>query len=192
MDVRISVLVVNLNNLEYTKNCIEDLLSQDVCINLRLVDQNSSEFGTKDFFDNFFSNHVSGKFYGKINYLEIINTGFNKPLNHIWNEFVSESQTDFVCLLNNDVRLSPNFISSSLSIFDDNNNVGVVSHVSNNHNYSQWSNVLKYKIIDKPYRQGWDPIFRKECYSYIPKELEFFYGDDYIFSKLYLNLPSLG
>jgi hypothetical protein len=27
--------------------------------------------------------------------------------------------------------------------------------------------------------------FRKSCYSQIPKDLTFFYGDDYVYSKLY-------
>jgi GT2 family glycosyltransferase len=43
ISVEISVLVVNLNNLSYTKQCIEDLLNQDVKFNLTLIDQNSTE-----------------------------------------------------------------------------------------------------------------------------------------------------
>ena len=182
---KISVLLVNLNNLEYTKNAIGDLLSQNVIFNLRLVDQNSSEAGTKEFFDNFFELHQKGDFYGKIDYLEISNTGFNKPLNHLWNEYMDESLTDFVCLLNNDVRISPNFLSSALEVFEREHIIGAVNHVTNNSNYSSWSNLLEYQIMDFPYRQGWDPIFRKSCYNPIPDELKFFYGDDYIYSKLY-------
>jgi len=182
---KISVLLVNLNNLEYTKNAIGDLLSQNVIFNLRLVDQNSSEAGTKEFFDNFFELHQKGDFYGKIDYLEILNTGFNKPLNHLWNEYMDESLTDFVCLLNNDVRISPNFLSSALEVFEREHIIGAVNHVTNNSNYSSWSNLLEYQIMDFPYRQGWDPIFRKSCYNPIPDELKFFYGDDYIYSKLY-------
>ena len=53
MVVKISILLVNLNNLEYTKECLNDLLNQDIVFNLRLIDQNSSEFGTKEFFDEF-------------------------------------------------------------------------------------------------------------------------------------------
>ena len=41
--------------MEYTKECLNDLLNQDIVFNLRLIDQNSSEFGTKEFFDEFFS-----------------------------------------------------------------------------------------------------------------------------------------
>ena len=69
MVVKISILLVNLNNLEYTKECLNDLLNQDIVFNLRLIDQNSSEFGTKDFFDEFFRRHQNGDFYGKINFL---------------------------------------------------------------------------------------------------------------------------
>jgi hypothetical protein len=185
MTVKISILLVNLNNLEYTKQCLEDLLSQDIVFNLRLVDQNSTEIGTKEFFDNFFTKHLNGNFYGKLNFLEISNTGFNKPLNHLWNDYVKESSTDFICLLNNDVRLSPNFLSSAISVLEKEPSVGFVNHVTNNLLYSSWSNSLDYVIMKTPYRQGWDPIFRKSCYTNIPENLNFFYGDDFIYSKLY-------
>lgn len=185
MGAKISVLVVNLNNLSYTKRCLDDLLNQDIVFNLRLVDQNSSELGTKEFFDDFFTKHSNGEFYGKIDYLEISNTGFNKPLNHLWNDYVKESSTEFICLLNNDVRISPNFLSSSISVLEKEPDVGFVNHVTNNSAYSSWSDSLEYVIMESPYRQGWDPIFRKSCYSPIPDELKFFYGDDYIYSKLY-------
>ena len=99
MSAKISVLVVNLNNLSYTKQCLGDLLNQDIVFNLRLVDQNSSELGTKEFFDDFFTKHSNGEFYGKIDYLEISNTGFNKPLNHLWNDYVKESSTEFSILI---------------------------------------------------------------------------------------------
>ena len=65
MVVKISVLLVNLNNLSYTKQCIEDLMKQDVEFNLRLVDQNSSEEGTNDFLDNFFLQYNNGELNGK-------------------------------------------------------------------------------------------------------------------------------
>ena len=185
METKISVLLVNLNNLSYTKQCLEDLLNQDIVFNLRLVDQNSSETGTKEFFDNFFTKHSNGEFYGKIDYLEIFNTGFNKPLNHLWNDYVKESFTEFICLLNNDVKIAPNFLSSSISVLEKEQSVGFVNHVTNNLTYSSWSDSLEYVIMETPYRQGWDPIFRKSCYNEIPEELKFFYGDDYIYSKLY-------
>jgi hypothetical protein len=185
MLAKISVLVVNLNNLEYTKQCIEDLLNQDVEFSLRLIDQNSSEEGTSTYFNSLYVKYNKGDFNGKINFLEIIYSEFNCPLNNLWNYFVSTSSTKFLCLLNNDVRLSPNFLSTSIAVLEKEPLVGFVNHVTNNVNYSQWSDTLEYKIMEQPYRQGWDITFRKSCYSQIPKDLTFFYGDDYIYSKLY-------
>jgi GT2 family glycosyltransferase len=185
MSVKISVLVVNLNNLSYTKQCVEDLLNQDVEFNLRLIDQNSTEEGTNIYFNSLYIRYMKGEFSGKINFLEVSNTGYNCPLNHLWNEFATSSSTDFLCLLNNDVRLPPNFLSSSISVLEKEPLVGFVNHVTNNLNYSCWSDILEYKIMEEPYRQGWDITCRKSCYNQIPKELTFFYGDDYIYSKLY-------
>jgi len=185
MNPRISVLVVNLNNLDYTKNCVSDLLNQDILFNLTIIDQNSSEEGTSQYLNDLFKQHLNGDFYGKINVMSIYNTGFNKPLNHIWNDFVKECDTEFVCLLNNDVRLSPNFLSSSIKVFDKELIVSVVNHTTNSKEYTQWSDNLNYTIEETPYRQGWDLIFRRELYTPIPNELKFFYGDDYIFSKFY-------
>lgn len=185
MSVRISVLVVNLNNLSFSKQCIDDLLQQDIKFNLRIIDQNSDEIGTKEFLDDFFSRHMSDEFLNKINYLEIRYSSFNKPLNQLWNEFVDECQTEYICLLNNDVRISPNFLSSSISVLDSESSVDFVNHVTNNSEYSKWYEKIDYIIMDNPYRQGWDPIFRKSSYNKIPENLHFFYGDDYIYSKLY-------
>lgn len=187
MKVKISILIVNLNNLEYTKNVINDLLLQDTPFNLYLYDQNSSEEGTKEYMNSLFESHMKNEFIGKIHVMSIYNTGYNRPLNHIWNDFVKSIDTEFVCLLNNDIRLSPNFISSSLEVFDKVPNLGVVSHTTNSKDYQSWSEKLEYSIQHSPYRQGWDLIFKTKLYSNIPEELTFFYGDDYIFSKLYEN-----
>lgn len=169
----ISVLVVNLNNLQFTKDCVSDLFSQDCNFNLTIIDQNSSEEGTKEYFESLPEN------------VEFIQNSSNVPLNNIWNWFVSKSNTPYICLLNNDVRIAPNFLSSAIQVFEREPSVGFVNHISNNKDYQKWSNELNYKVIETPYRQGWDPIFRKESYNQIPEELSFFYGDDYIYSKLY-------
>ena len=169
----ISVLVVNLNNLEFTKDCVSDLMSQDCNFNLTIIDQNSSEEGTKEYFSTLPEN------------IEFIQNDYNVNLNQLWNWFVLKSNTPYICLLNNDVRIAPNFLSSAIQVLEKEPNVGFVNHISNNKDYQEWSFELNYKIIETPYRQGWDPIFRKESYNQIPNELSFFYGDDYIYSKLY-------
>jgi len=175
----ISVLVVNLNNLEFTKNCINDLLMQDIEFDLTLVDQNSTEEGTAEFLSQIINITYP------VRTINIIKNQFNKSLNSIWNDFVEDCNNEFISLLNNDVRLCPNFLSSAIKVMEIENKVGFVNHTTNHENYKTFSDNLEYVIIDFPYRQGWDPIFRKSCYSKIPEELQFFYGDDFIYSKLY-------
>jgi SAM-dependent methyltransferase len=173
-EIMISVLVVNLNNLQFTKDCIQDLFDQDVSCLITLVDQASVEEGTKEYLDEIGIKGVT-----------VIRNPANEPLNHIWNWFAKTSETHYVCLLNNDVRLSPNFLSSAIEVFEREPQVGFVNHATNSKEYSSWSKELKYSVMEDPYRQGWDPIFRKECYSEIPQDLHFFFGDDFIYSKLY-------
>jgi GT2 family glycosyltransferase len=179
-----SILVVNLNNLDFTKNCLTDLIHQDTIFNLCVIDQNSTEIGTREFLEKFKTSNLN-RF--PFNNIEIIFNKTNVDLNEIWNDFVEKSNTEFVCLLNNDTRISPNFLSSSKHVFDLEPEVGFVNHATNKLEFSAWDENLNYKIIEDPYRQGWDPIFRKSDYHRIPSELTFFYGDDFIYSKLYLS-----
>ena len=75
--MKLSVLVVNINNLEYTKNCILDLENQDSQdFDLTVVDQGSTELGTEEFL-----------LYLESKNIKVIRNGHNKPLNWIWNEF---------------------------------------------------------------------------------------------------------
>jgi len=134
----ISVLVVNLNNLEFTKDCVSDLMSQDCNFNLTIIDQNSSEEGTKEYFSTLPEN------------IEFIQNDYNVNLNQLWNWFVLKSNTPYICLLNNDVRIAPNFLSSAIQVLEKEPNVGFVNHISNNKDYQEWSFELNYKIIETP------------------------------------------
>jgi hypothetical protein len=185
---RIAVLVINLNNLQFTKDCIFDLSKQDIEFDLCLIDQNSSENGTSEYLDSLLNDYNKKEsLFSKtsIKNLEIIRNEKNESLNYLWNLFAAGYKNEFLCILNNDVRVCPNFLSSSLEVFEKEPNVGFVNHVSNNLEYTKWSKNLDYRVIDHPYRQGWDFTFRREAYHQIPDSLKFFYGDDYIYSKLY-------
>ncbi len=187
MEPRVSVLLINLNNLDYTKNCFEYLVRQDILFNLKIVDQNSSEKGTQEYYNYIFDRHLSGYYKDKIHIMGVYNSGYNKPISQVWNEFIRESDTEFVCLLNNDVIIAPNFLSSAIYAMDSDPKIGVVNHPTNKKEYNKWSTDNNIVKISEPYRQGWDPIFRKECYFNIPDKIDFFYGDDFLYSKLYSN-----
>jgi GT2 family glycosyltransferase len=178
MDKTINVLVVNLNNIKYTKNCIDDLLNQDYeNFKITLVDQASSEFGTDDFLNSITDSRIT-----------IIRNEVNTPLNHVWNWFSEYANEDLLCFLNNDVRLSINFISDTLKTFLSNDTIGIAVHTTNHPTYDKKLPVLRYEIMkENKYMQGWDYTIKKELFKKIPETLRTYCGDDFIFQNVYNN-----
>lgn len=173
--MKLSVLVVNINNLQYTRNCIFDLESQDYQdFELIVVDQGSTENGTEEYLN-----------FLELKGVKIIRNGFNKPLNWIWNEFYRNSNSDYLCCLNNDVKLSPNFVSDTIKILDKESEVGIVIHTTNSSKYNKILNTLEYVYLDWRIKQGWDFTIRKSAYVEIPEILKFYWGDDWIFHNAY-------
>src|ERR1035437_9778184 len=102
----IGVLIVNLNNLELTKNCIDTLQKQiNQNFKIYLFDQNSDEKGTPEFM-NWCNN----------NDIIIYKNTENIPLNYLWNNFKNICNYEYLCFLNNDIELSNTFIDDTIKI----------------------------------------------------------------------------
>lgn len=174
--MEIRVLVVNLNNKEYTFNCINNLLSQTYKnFKITVVDQNSSEIGTKEMYEKIIDDRV-----------EIVYNQENKPLNHVWNWFYKTYNDEILCFLNNDVIITDNFISDTVELFIKESKVGIVVHSTNHDNYTEKKPILEYTIVEPNlYRQGWDFSIRRNIFQLIPEELKTYCGDDFLFYKLY-------
>ena len=171
---KIGVLVVNLNNLNFTKKCIRDLQEQtNQNFKIYLFDQNSDEEGTSEYLSEC-----------KENGIRINQNCSNIPLIRIWNFFKDICNSDYLCFLNNDVELSNNFIDDTIQIFEKEPTVGIVVHITNNPKYLIAKKELEYRIFDKPLRQGWDFTIRRGIMPEIHPKLQLFYGDDYLFSKI--------
>jgi glycosyltransferase involved in cell wall biosynthesis len=175
----ISCLIVNYNCLKYTKALIDDLLKQSYTdYDVLLIDQNSVEDGTDQFLNSYI-NHDN---------FTVIKNNFNRPLNHIWNDFVRDAKGEYCAFLNNDITIPPNFLSDNFEIFSKESDVSCVIHPTN---HPQWNiytpNKLSYKVLDKRTRQGWDFTFRKSDWITIPEVLDFYCGDDFIFENVYLR-----
>ena len=171
---KIAILIVNLNNIEYTKKCINSLNNQtNKNFKVFLVDQNSDEIGTSEYLDECLNNNII-----------VIRNSDNFPLNHIWNNFKNLTNFKYLCFLNNDTILSSNYVDDTLKTFNDNIKIGIVIHVTNNNLHNKIKNKLEYIVLTEPMSQGWDFTIKREIYPDIPKELLIFGGDDYIFSKL--------
>jgi hypothetical protein len=171
----VGIIIVNLNQLKLTKNCIDDLKKQiNQNFKIYLFDQNSSEIGTAEYLDECIKDNI----------LVYKNTE-NVPLNYIWNNFKNICDYEYLCFLNNDVELSNTFIDDTIKILNNESTVGSVIHVTNNPYYLQSKNTLEYKIFNEmPLYQGWDFTLRRSIIPEIPRALQIFGGDDYIFAKI--------
>jgi len=171
----VGVLIVNLNNLQLTRNCIDSLKKQiNTNFKIYLFDQNSDEQGT-------------GKYLTQCekNGIEVFRHTENVPLNHLWNNFRNVTDCEYLCFLNNDVVLTNTFIDDTIKILDREPTVGAVIHITNNPYHLKAKNTLEYKIFNElPLYQGWDYTLRREIIPEIPPVLQIFGGDDYIFAKI--------
>ena len=166
------IQVINLNSLHYMKDVVNDLSRQTHPFKLRLVDQGSTEEGTREYFESLIGKH------------EVIMNDSNVDVYQVWNSFYEQTDDDLLCFLNNDVRLPSNFVKDTVDIFEKEPTVGGVIH-STNHSSYQRVTPLNYVLFSNSFGQGWDCTFRRSAYTLIPKELKLFYGDDFVFINLY-------
>jgi GT2 family glycosyltransferase len=174
--MKIRVLVINLNNKDYTKNCINLLLNQKFNdFKITLFDQNSNEVGTEEILNDLVEKGV-----------DVVRNKTNDPVNSVWNWFYNNYTEDILCFLNNDVLIYDNFISDIIHVFENELNVGIVVHSTNHNDYTDKKEITEYKIVEpKKYMQGWDFSIRRNLFTIIPEELKTYCGDDFIFHHLY-------
>ena len=170
------IQIININNLQYTKNLIDDLFKQTAEFHLTLVDQGSNEKGTNKYLDHLKKNTN----------IKIIKNPKNVNINKLWNNFYHKSKQDYLCFLNNDIKIPSNFIKDTIQILNKEKQVGCVVHSTNHPDYNKMT-ALNYIIPENQFVQGWDFTIRKNAYKLIPEQLDTFGGDDWLFSNLYKN-----
>jgi GT2 family glycosyltransferase len=174
MDIRI--LIVNLNNKDYTKNCVNNLLSQTHSnFKITIVDQNSSEEGTHQVLEELTDSRI-----------EIVRNPENRPLNHVWNWFYQTYTDEILCFLNNDVIITDNFVSDTIEVFSKEPNVGIVVHSTNHENHTVKKPILEYTVVERgKFMQGWDFSIRRNLFTLIPEQIKTYCGDDFLYHNLY-------
>ena len=174
--MKIRILVINLNNKQYTTNCINLLLNQKFKdFKITLFDQNSSEEGTNEML-TFFENKN----------IDVIRNKNNDPVNSVWNWFYKNYTEDILCFLNNDVLIYDNFVSDVLYVFENELNVGIAVHSTNHNDFTSKKDIVEYTIVEpKKYMQGWDFSIRRDVFTLIPEQLKTYCGDDFLFHNLY-------
>lgn len=174
MENVLNIQMVNINGLEMTRDAVNDLMKQDEKFFLRVVDQASTEEGTREYLHEI----------RKLDRVEARLNHNHHPLNSLWNSFYGETTGKYLCFLNNDVRLPTNFVRDTVSIFEKEPDVGIVIHATN---FLEKSDELLYEIIEGGWVQGWDHSIRREAYIPVPEELHTYGGDDWLFCNAYDN-----
>lgn len=171
---KIGLLVVNYNNLNYTKDCVNDIFNQiNKNFDLYVVDQNSSESGTQEFLNDIESRGAN-----------VIRNDSNVDLNRVWDSFSETCSNEYLCFLNNDLRLPNNFVDDTINVFKREPSAGLIVHVTNKLEHSFVDHSLKYEFLNPPLNQGWDFSLRRSLYEKIPDSLRIFGGEDFLFSKI--------
>jgi hypothetical protein len=168
------IQVVNIDGLKYTRPLIDDLFRQTKEYRLRLIDQNSSEDGTKEYFNSFKT----------FPHIEIVMNDNNVDLNRLWNEFYFACDDSYLCFLNNDIRVASNFVEDTLAVFEKEPDVGVVIYSTNHPSYQRVTK-LNYVILSEKISHGWAFTVRREDFIPIPVTLRVFGGDDFIFENMF-------
>lgn len=127
--------------------------------------------------------------------VRVISEGKNLFVNPSWNLGVREAKTEYVTLVNDDIKIPDGFCSKVLEKFDDKYGIlGINSEdVVNTRNEKnevvvdinsielQASDEISFKPVKfLPLSFGIMMFFKKENYSEIPNELKIFFGDDWL------------
>lgn len=143
-------------------------------------------------------NNSQKEFYYDNPKVEIKASEGNMYVNPAWNYVAEVADTEYVALLNDDIKIPQNFCSQILALIDDNTGIVGISpkNVTNARNENNeitkepkaedliLSNNIQLKTT--PYKTedfGVFMLFNKKNYVKIPPEFEVYYGDDWIFNK---------
>ena len=172
----IDVLILNLNCLAHTKNIIDDLSRQTVKqFHVTLVDQASTEGGTEEYL-----RVIEG-----FPWITVVKNPINQSITFEWNKFVANSEKPYVAILNNDIRITSNFVEHGVIALQ-NPEIGSVMHPTNHPNYGRASSICTYELLPaKQFMQGWDIFMKREVWTPIPEVLKLYSGDAFQHEEIY-------
>jgi GT2 family glycosyltransferase len=172
----IDVLILNLNCLAHTKNIIDDLRRQTVKqFHVTLVDQASVEDGTEEYLLV-----VEG-----FSWITVVRNSTNVSITVEWNKFVANSEKPYVAILNNDIRITNNFIEHTVITLQ-NPEIGLVMHPTNHPMYERASSICTCQILpSEQFMQGWDICMKRELWTPIPEGLKLYSGDAFQHEEVY-------
>ena len=93
----VSVIIPVMNNLEWTKQCLESVISnsRNREFEIIIIDNNSTD-GTIEYLNEFAKNHSQ---------VSIIQNENNIGVANSWNQGIKLAKYDYVCIINNDIKI---------------------------------------------------------------------------------------
>lgn len=166
--MEVSIIIVNYNTLELTKNTIKSIIekTKDISYEIILVDNNSND-SSKDFFS-------SKSYESKINFIKSNkNLGFGKANNL----GINIAKGKYIFLLNSDTLLINNAIKILFDFMEINSKVGVCGGnlYDENRNPAHSYNIQPRIFFDfyEIYKKIYFKIFKKRLdFNYTSKPLE--------------------
>jgi len=116
---KVSIVILVKDALDYTKKCIDTLLNCTDNYELIIVD-NDSSIDTKEYLKT-----VACAEY------TIVTNDKNKGISYGWNQGIKIAKYDYVCLLNSDTLLTPDWLKKLMRGFKYSADIGMVGPTSN-------------------------------------------------------------
>lgn len=117
----------------------------------------------------------------------------DENLSVIWNKLIKRSTADYICLLNTDVEVTPDWLDDLLEVFEKEEDVGIVSCITNACGIAKQRQSLtkEYRVEDSSQLSGFCLVFPKKIWKEVggfDEEYEL-YGED---SQFCVDVKKLG
>src|SRR5581483_11094540 len=116
----VDIVVITWNSLDYLKSCLESIYkyTKDISYRLIIIDNGSND-GTSKFLDKLKEN----------NSIIVKTNKRNLGAPKAWSQGYELTTSELVCLVNDDVIVSPHWLSNLVRVMQDNKNLGILGPV---------------------------------------------------------------
>ncbi len=156
----ITIIIPVYNQLKFTKLCIKNISKNTLNIDYKiLVVDNASSDGTAKFL--------------KRNKISFIYNKKNMGVARAWNQGIKKALSDYVCIINNDIIVSKDWLKGLLDVYELIHNAGIISPGTRegalNYDFDSYAEqyVNKMKKIKEDGFFGWCMIIKKDRFKKI-------------------------
>jgi len=101
-----------------------------------------------------------------------------------WNQSVASSDTEFICLMNDDVVLEPHAYDFILNNWPEDAGIIGIGQSKYNTLHQMGGHYLLYPVNQRPHGWGQCMFIKREAYKPIPEDLKLWFNDDWLFKYI--------